>query len=67
MFLLEYDGEQHFKPVKLFGGNKAYQENIERDNIKNQYCKEHNIILYRLSYKMSEKEIKDKIINIIYP
>ena len=53
--VLEYDGSQHFKPVS-FGGcsvEKA-QENFEtsqrRDKIKNDYCKENNIPILRISY-----------------
>lgn len=52
---IEYDGEQHFKPVK-FGGisiEKAQNEFSKlqsRDAIKNDYCKEHDIKLIRIPY-----------------
>lgn len=65
--LFEYDGQQHFYPIDIFGGKKGYQDTIIRDNIKNKYCKDHNIQLYRFNYKMSRKEIEDKIINILNP
>lgn len=42
--LLEYDGEQHFDKT-----NAWYREGI--DEIKNNYCQEKNIPLYRISYK----------------
>ena len=48
---IEYDGEQHFKPIKVFGGDKHYQLTLERDNIKNQWCLDNNIKLYRISYR----------------
>jgi hypothetical protein len=53
--LIEYDGEQHFKPVN-FGGisDKDAQNNFKRtqhnDQIKNQYCKDNNIPLLRIPY-----------------
>ena len=48
---IEYDGEQHFKPTEFFGGEEGLRRTIERDEIKNRYCKDNNIILYRISYK----------------
>lgn len=48
---VEYDGEQHFHPVG-FGGDAT--TNFERvkynDEIKNTYCKDHNINLIRIPY-----------------
>lgn len=65
--LFEFDGQQHFYPIDVFGGEEGYRETVIRDNIKNQYCKDNNIPLYRFNYKMKCKEIEDEIINIIYP
>lgn len=66
-FLIEYDGKQHYKPIDFFGGIDAFKESQIRDEIKNKYCKEHNIKLVRLKYDLTEDEIKDIIINTIYP
>jgi len=52
---IEYDGQQHFRPVN-FGGctdeqaNKSFESTKLNDSIKNQYCKDHNIRLVRISY-----------------
>ena len=62
---IEYDGQQHYDPVK-FGG--ISQENAEanfvriqkHDQMKNQYCKEHNIELIRIPYNKKVKEVLDK-------
>ena len=47
-YCIEYDGIQHFDK------NSGWKEPIEdiqyRDNLKNQYCKEHNIPLIRIPY-----------------
>lgn len=52
---IEYDGEQHFKPKTLFGGQKGFQDLQKRDIIKNEYCKENNIKLVRIPYIDYEK------------
>lgn len=48
--LIEYDGIQHFEPVKFFGGEEKFKQQQENDNIKNQYCKDNNISLLRIPY-----------------
>lgn len=47
---IEYDGEQHFKPKKFYGGDKYLNKRIKLDKIKNNYCKENNIKLIRIPY-----------------
>lgn len=46
---IEYDGEQHFKSIPYFGGQEALKATQERDKIKNEYCKNNNITLIRVS------------------
>lgn len=44
---IECQGCQHFYPVSLFGGFKAYQQTVKRDRLKYELCQEHGIpILY---------------------
>ncbi|WP_226035579.1 hypothetical protein [Aquibacillus saliphilus] len=50
MFLIEYDGEQHFKSVEYFGGEEGFKETKTRDQIKNTYCKDNDIPLIRIPY-----------------
>lgn len=52
---IEYDGEQHYKPVDFANkGHKwavsLYEQNKERDKIKNQFCKNHNIQMLRIPH-----------------
>lgn len=61
LYLIEYDGEQHFKPIQWFGGVEKFEKQQRRDKIKNAYCKLHNIPLIRLPYTLSNEEIKQKI------
>jgi hypothetical protein len=48
--LIEYDGEQHFKPVDIFGGEENFKIRQENDSLKNQYALSHNIPLVRIPY-----------------
>ena len=61
---IEYDGEQHYRPVEYFGGEEAFKQRVINDNIKTQYCKDNNIRLIRISSK-SEDEIEETLLNII--
>lgn len=57
---IEYDGIQHFKPVRIFGGDEEFLKIKNRDKIKNKFCIDNNIHMLRISYK--EKNV-NKIIN----
>ena len=48
--LIEFDGEQHFRPVDYFGGIEKYNTQVKHDEIKNQYCFENNLRLLRIPY-----------------
>lgn len=48
--LIEFDGEQHYKPVELFGGEDEYRKRIYRDKLKDNYCSSNNIDLMRIPY-----------------
>ena len=62
-YLIEYDGEQHFRPKEIFGGEKEFKIRQEYDNIKNKWCKENNIPLIRIPYThFKEIELKDLLL-----
>lgn len=65
--LIEYDGQQHFKAVDLFGGEDGLSRRRRRDKIKNEFCDKNKIALYRLPYTMSDAEIEKLLMSIIYP
>jgi hypothetical protein len=46
----EYQGQQHFHPIKAWGGNKALQGIQDRDKRKRELCKLNNIILIDIDY-----------------
>lgn len=47
---IEYDGRQHYEPVKIWGGEDTLKGVIFRDGIKDAYCKLQWIPLLRIPY-----------------
>ncbi|PPD55285.1 MAG: hypothetical protein CTY12_01380 [Methylotenera sp.] len=48
--LIEFDGEHHFKPVKLFHVGDKFERMIMHDAIKTAYASQTGIILIRIPY-----------------
>ena len=65
--LIEYDGEQHTRPIDFFGGEEGYLKRVINDNIKTEYCQEHNIRLIRLQHTLTPEQIKEQLIHIWNP
>jgi len=61
---IEFDGEQHFKPIEKFGGLEGFNETLERDNVKNEWCKRNNKQLLRIKYNENVVDKLNQIINI---
>ncbi len=61
--IIEYDGEQHFRPV---WGIKSFTMTVKHDEIKNNYCEVNNISLIRITYKDEDIEYKlfDELVKI---
>ena len=66
--LIEYDGIQHFKKGNgVYDNNEKFIITQEHDAIKNNYCKQHNIILIRIPYThYNNIELKDLLPNSEY-
>ena len=62
LFIIEYDGKQHFKAIDYFGGEEALKNTQYRDSLKDKYCKANNIPFLRFNYKQSENDIKDLLL-----
>ncbi len=60
---IEYDGEQHFKPKKYFGGEEKFKIQQKHDNIKNEYCKNNGISLLRIPYY---KNVEEELNNFLF-
>ena len=53
--LIEFDGQQHFYPVELWGGNEEFKKTQQRDRIKDEFCEEYNINLIRIRYNQIDQ------------
>ena len=62
--LLEYDGRQHYEPVKRFGGEEEFIRQKKSDRLKEDYAKENNLKLLRISHKQ-KNNINEILRNVI--
>ena len=66
-YLIEYDGEQHFKSTGVIFNEEKVKETQLHDSIKNQYCKDKGIILIRIPYThFDDLQIEDLLLNSKY-
>ena len=58
---VEYNGQQHYKPVKRFGGEEKLANQIKRDEFVRQKCTEYNVRLIEWHYetKITEQKVYD--------
>jgi len=61
---IEYQGEQHYKAIDVFGGQEALERTIERDELKLQKCKENNVevVYFKHSEPLTKSHIKNKLV-----
>ena len=55
---IEYQGEQHFFPIKFFGGEEQFKKNLSYDKRKNFLSTQNNCKILYFSYKKYD-EIKN--------
>lgn len=60
--LIEYNGRQHYEAVDIFGGEKTYEKQVIKDNIKKDFCKKNNINLLIIKY---DEDIYSKLKSFI--
>lgn len=58
---IEYQGLQHFEPVKHWGGEEAFQRTCERDKRKRQLCTLNNVKLFYFSHN---EQITEEIVKV---
>ena len=51
---IEYDGEQHYHPVTVFGGKEAYDKRVFRDKTKDNYVKSLSKTIIRVPYTLRD-------------
>lgn len=60
--LIEYDGIQHFQSVEFFGGDDEFKRIQIRDNMKNEWAIDNDILLIRIPYTISDADSIKQII-----
>ena len=63
---IEYDGAQHFIPVKHWGGQENLDKTKQRDEIKNNWARENGFRLIRFKYDCFSIEILDNAIKELF-
>lgn len=60
---IEYQGQQHYKPVSLFGGEKGFLQTKERDTLKAKLCAENSVqlVYFRYNEQISRKLVETRI------
>jgi hypothetical protein len=65
--LIEYDGEQHFRPIYSWDDDQRFALRKKHDIAKNEYAKKNNIILIRIPYThYNDLKIEDLLENSDY-
>ncbi len=57
---IEYQGKQHYEPIKFFGGKRAFEKRKRLDSLKKARCKKSKIKL--IEFKFDESVGKSSII-----
>lgn len=69
IIFIEYNGKQHYFPVEIFGGQEAFNKQLERDNLVRSYCEKNGIILleypYTIPFEKLSTIVKNDLKNII--
>lgn len=55
-FAIEYQGQQHFHPIEVWGGDEGLEALQARDAKKAKACKQHGVCLITFDYKESLTE-----------
>ena len=63
--IIEYQGEQHYRPIRWFGGVEQFNKQQERDNAVRQYCKDNKIKLLEIPYA-KQQNVSEIIKNELY-
>lgn len=61
--LIEVQGQQHYHPVDIFGGEKVFELQKEHDKIKADYCKSNDIRLLRIAYY---EDVDEQLNNFLF-
>jgi len=58
---IEFNGLQHYKSIRQWGGEKGLKRRKKHDKIKKEYCKKNEINLVVIKYNQDIEKIINKI------
>ena len=58
IYIIEYNGRQHYEPIDYFGGEETFKRQQLRDILLEKYCELNNIQLIILTYDQNENVIE---------
>jgi len=54
-YMIEFDGEQHYRPIPMYDDSLSFEKRKQRDKFKDDWCTEHNIPMIRIPYTRLRK------------
>lgn len=63
--LIEFQGEQHFKPVKFFGGQQGFENRVTRDLIKYNWAQSSMCDIYYIEHDEDINKRMEEILTLI--
>lgn len=54
LFLVEYDGEHHTRPIDYFGGKSKFDDQVMNDRIKDKFARDYGYILIRVPHTVTD-------------
>lgn len=64
-YLMECQGEQHYRPVKDFGGDFQYNIQKENDKLKRNYAKKHDMPIIEIPYTCDTYEKEEEFLKAV--
>ncbi|CAM3893351.1 hypothetical protein CCOS865_02243 [Pseudomonas reidholzensis] len=64
---IEHHGEQHYRPLAVFGGDEAHKKVVERDALKRKLCAENGIevVDFRFDAPLTNRSIKQRLLRFL--
>ena len=60
---IEHQGEQHYRPIAVFGGEEAHRRVVERDELKRRLCNENgvDVVDFRFDAPITKASVKNRL------
>jgi len=65
LYIVEYDGRQHYHPVKFFGGRWRFFLQRWRDSLEKLECQDRGMPLLRIRYDLPFEEIEPMLMEFL--